>query len=392
MPAMLRFFVFLGVLLTGVSVASAKVFRLTNGDRVSGEIVAADEHAIVVETAFLGQVRIPRSALADPLPADLATTVPGPPAEAAPPPPAPPPPAPPAPTPAPVVAASETAPVAVDGESVLPDSDPEQHALSLQSLPVEAYHAWLEFWEDNFLFRTLADIYPLMDWNNKVNIGIHLQDAQKDQRTFNLGFLTTRETGKHSARFQVTYDYSETTVSSAGVDAGGEPITVRRTSPTRDRLFGNARYRYEYMKSFFIQTDTRYQREPLKRLEHVVDELVGVGYTFIDTKRVKASVTPSLGLGFRAYEDEESEWEWLISLQQDLSIALTDRLKFSEESTLTYSPFEERNFTFSLKSILENQLNRRLSLRITYELDYSERVAATARTSQSVRFGFAASF
>ena len=392
LPAMfahLRLIAVCALALSAGGALPAKVFKLTNGDRVSGELVATDENAIVVETPLLGRVRIPRAALAEPLPAEVAAVIPGP--EPSPPAPPGPPPAPPAPRPEPPALADAS--IEPPEEGPLPDSDPEQRRLRLQDLPADAYRAWIDFWEDNVVFRSLAKVYPLMDWKNKLTIGIHLQDAEKDQQTLSFGYVTEKQQGKHSARLQLNYDYSESTLTTSTFDSEGNPIKLRTTTATMDKTFGNARYRYEYVKSFFAQSDTRYQRALVKRIYHEIDELCGVGYTYLKTETLEASVTPSFGFGYRDYASDPPAWEWLVSFQQDFSVALSERVKFSEESTLTYSPFKDKNFSFYFKSVLENQLNKRISLRVTYELDYTERIDTDIeRTSQSVKFALAANF
>lgn len=353
-------FAFLVFLATARS-ASAEVFVLANGDRLTGEIVEQDATHITVQTTLMGKVRIPRSALQSP-PPDPAPAAEPPPAVAATPP------------------ASTHPPAA--------ESTPGRR----NHLPRRAYAAWNSFWEDNVFFRTLSRYYPLMDWDNRINLGISLQNAKKD--TFNLDtrFHTETRQGKHQALFDLRYQFSENTALETNT-VDGVATTTRVRSKTKDLLRGNARYRFDYVKSFFLQSDTRYSRDLVKKIFHEGDELFGIGYRWLDRDGIRSTITPSIGVGYRDIAPDNPLWQWLVSLQQDFEFRLTDRVKVTQESVLTYSPSELGDYTYHFQAGLENQLNRRLNLNLGYDLTYDERVQdADDRLTHGFSMSFGAKF
>ena len=371
-----RFFFVIFVLAGACFAASGAVFVLSNGDRLSGEIVEQDADSVTIKMAVGGAtVKLPRSALkapteGEPAPQAISLKTPATPTKTPPP-----------PSTVPVAQAEETAPTETD-----------QHQFI--GLPNRAYESWISFWEDNLLFRALARIYPLMDWKNKVDLGFFNQRAEKDEQSLTIGLLTEKRKEKHQTRLQLTYEYAKSTLIRTTIDPlTGDPKRERITTKTRDRIRGNARYRYDYVKSFFAQTDTRYQRALVSNIFHEVDELLGIGYRWIDTDRLEGTITPSVGFGYRDIVPDEPSWEWLASLQQDLTLTLTERVKISEESILTYAPSETGDITVNFKAGLENKLNQRLSLNLSYDFTYDERKEPDkGRTRNSIKLTLGAAF
>ncbi len=367
---------------THAGILSASVFELSNGDRITGELIERNEEVLVIDSPVFGRVTIPVEALVAPV---------GPPEN-------------------PEVVASERA----SGESDDSDSEedgeviaevvdsprqvasPLEQAIAsvsptgsattgsvetaaerlrdLEQLPQMAYDAWLGFWEDNILFRTLGRIYPLMGWNNQVNIGFYFRSSQQDEQRFNFRFVTERQIDRHQLRFEGQYEFARTSRQVSTTDADGNQVVHTVGQTTQDRLRSNARYRFDYVKDFFIQSDTRYTRDVPSAVHHQLDELVGIGYRWLNEARLQGSVTPSVGTGFRQIGDLEDGWTLLGSLQQDFEFILTDRLKVTQETSLTYSPGVTGDYIFVLQAGLENQLTQRLSMNLRYDMTYDDRL------------------
>lgn len=369
-------------------VLTGAVFELTNGDRISGELVERTEAAYVIDSPILGRVTIPVELLeapAGPPEPELAQADEGEPTEEA---------------SDEADDAEESAELAEAGAdeaeekssaaveeaiaSVTPAGSATTSSIEaaaerlreLEQIPQIAYGAWLRFWEDNALFRTLGRYYPLMGWNNELNIGFSLRSSQRDETRLDLRFATERRFDRHQLRFESRYEFGRSSYQSTSTDSEGNSTTRKISETTQDRLRGNLRYRFDYATHFFIQSDTRYTRDVLSSIEHQADELIGVGYRWLNDARMQGSVTPSIGIGYSEIGGAEDGWGWLGSLQQDFEFVLTERLKVTQEASITYSPGDEGNYIIVMRAGLENQMTQRLSLNLRYDFTYDDRIAS----------------
>lgn len=369
-----------------ISSANGAVFILSNGDRLTGELVAEDAESVTIQLALAGPVRIPRSALETrvvesahaPSPtgsAEVAEQQPQPDPETQ------------------IGAQSVTAEALATADTAAAETP-----VSLfRRIPGQAYDAWEHIWSDNLLFRTLSLIYPLMDWENQLSFGYSLDSGETDDSKLDLYFTTNKRAGKHQTQISLQYEFDQQTITIIDDETSDQ---IKQTNTTRNWLRGNARYRYDFRKAFFIQSDSRYQRRLKKNINHEVSELVGLGYRWLDTDSIQGTITPSLGGGYSDVTPFNPKWNWLISIQQDFSIAFSEHVKLVEESTLTYTPTSDvdessndGDIAIVFSTGLENKLNERLSLILRYEYTFDESIEkARGRTSNGIRFTLGAKF
>ncbi|MFP4283345.1 MAG: DUF481 domain-containing protein [Opitutales bacterium] len=360
----------------------AAVFELKNGDRLSGELVGWADNAIIVENAFLGEVVVPLEALVAPpmRPSPVPTLLP------------PPDPAAEAPVASEAGGVNEAEdeaegrlPPDLGAPPENPDATSDEFAADpFIVLPTRAYDAWESLWVQNPIFEAIAAMYPLRTWNNNLQIGLSFQRAEVDEEKVDLQFRTEKAGERHVFRFETRY--------LTGSATRGEGESRSKTT-TADRLTGNFRYRFNYVENFFVQSNTSYQRDLVKRIEHEGTETLGIGYRWLQRSRLEGSVTPSLGAGYSEISGEPGQWVMLASLQQDFEYALTEEIKFSQESNFTYAPAENGNYYLNLRARLENRLSQQLSLSFNYDFTYDERVPSEVEpTTQGVSFTLGANF
>ncbi len=333
------------------SLQGEDVLRFQNGDKLTGRYIAHDDGEIVFETAFLGEIRVPEGVVTLQLRQPDAESI-----------------------------------VMEEAEGRDAEDDESLTAERIDLAPKEPrFPEWTEFWDDNAVFTWLARIYPLMSWNNRIELGLNLNYAQSDTRSYLARFRTQREIGKTSYLFESSYERAQNT-DSLGV-----------VTRTRDRLQGRSRIRRTLSADnhFFAESSTRYNRDLVSRIYHDVEQTGGVGYRWLDTARWQGSVVGSLGAGYREINTTPAHFGFVATAFQDLQYRLSERITISEETNLSYVPTssDESAYLLRFRAQLESRLNTQLSLNLRYEYYYDERVTnREARTTQSVNVSIGAEF
>lgn len=333
-------------ILTGAGGVRADRLIFDNGDRLTGIYIGNEGEEVIFDSPILGRIRAPSAKVSVEIEADEPeSAVEDPPEEV-------------------------TGPVAVRVEP--PAAKPR-------------FPRWNRFWEDNIFFDTLGEIYPLMAWDNQIEFGIDLDFGESDTRSTLLRFQTERELTRWNFLFEASYEFAETT------DSTGEETR------TTDRLRGRARIRRDVneAKAFFIQSNTRYNRDIIGGIFHEVEETLGMGYRWLETTRWQSSVVASTGAGYREIGTEPARFGFVATLYQDMSYQLSESVIVSEETNFSYVPTttDQSAYLFSAQAELQTRLNAQLSLNLRYEFLFDERVVnPAARTRQSINLSLGAEF
>lgn len=341
------------------SASAVDILVLSNGDRLSGKWIETTDGVIVFESSVLGVLKVAATEASvvddEEAEAEVAGTTSEPPSEA---------PANPEPS-----------------ARQKPDKDVAPSIPPPFGRPVFA--TWQRFWEKNPVFAFLAKYYPLIAWDNKFEFGFDLEMGESDTRKYLLRFSTQEEWEKSNLLFEASYEYSDS-MNDDGV----------RTT-TRDRLRSRLRYRYDFRKAFFVESETRYRRNLVQKVYHELGQTIGIGYRVFDTDKLKLSLTPSVGAAYQDIEGTDTDYGYLAVFSQDLNYALTDRIKIAQESSVTFQPTEENDNAYlaDFNAKLTNMLNQRLSLNLRYEINYDGRVKdSIEKTSQTVSISLGANF
>jgi putative salt-induced outer membrane protein YdiY len=377
--------IFLGISVVATACTSLlpgadDVLVLANGDRITGQWIETTDEVIVFQSPLLGLLEVDatqatveresvpgpseRRALSDEL--NEATTEVGP------------------PRPSEETGKSEAPEVVAEAEA--PVEAPKASDVAKTVPPPfgrPVFATWRRFWEKNPVFAFLAEYYPLIAWDNKLELGFDLEMGEKESRNYLFRYSTKEEWERSSLLFEGSYEYSES------VSSEGERTT------TRDRLRSRLRYRYDFRKLFFVEAETRYRRNLVSKIYHELGQTVGIGYRLFDTEKMKLSFTPSVGVAYQDIDGSEKSFGYLAVFSEDLSYAFSERLKVTQESSLTYQPTEENDSAYiaEFATKLTNMLNQRLSLNLRYEVTYDDRVKdSIAKTNQTVSVSLGAEF
>lgn len=356
-----RRFIGIGTILAGLWTSlPADQLVFENGDRLTGDYVATEDGEVIFESPLLGEIQVPSEEV------EVVLDSPG-----------------------ELAGADEPDESAYEpDESAEPVPAPPAGATAVRAEPPGVrplFPRWNRFWEDNIFFETLGRIYPLMAWENKIELGFNMDFGESDTRTTVIRFQTGREVRKWDFYFESSYEYAQTTNS--------EGVQTRST----DRLQGRVRVRRDVdeSKAFFVQSNTRYNRDLVSRIYNEVEETLGMGYRWLNTSRWKSSIVASVGGGYREIEEEPGRFGFVSSLNQDMSYRLSEGVTLKEEGSLSYVPTSENDnaYLFTVRAAVESRLNAQLSLNLRYEYRFDERVTnPSARTRQSINLSLGADF
>lgn len=356
--------------------APTQIIYLVNGDRLTGRILEKTDTHLHVETDF-GELRIPLDRIAreteDRYAEASITELP------------------------PVVDSlldlarptdREKASPEETGEPDVAAADPEEAtktrtiAEEILASPPPPREEPPSMWDDNFFFRFLDRYSPIAHWDSQLQFGLVMQSGAVDQRDYSVRFVTqNRSLARREVRFEASWDYSL-----RRNDAGDR-------FRWRDRRRALLRYRYDLGDRFFFQSITRYNSEFTQGIRHAIDESVGIGYTFLDTRRFKGAVTPTIGAQYRDIRNRPTEWSGILSLFQDLEYRISSRTKLTQNLSITYYPAENNEISTRFITGLENQLSDRLRLNLRYEYSYDQTVANRAlRRQQLLSFALGTTF
>lgn len=352
--------------------AAGDIIELTNGDRITGRKTAEEDGTYVIESDLFGTIRLPVSAVATIKAAALADKAPAAgaeqPADEPPPPPESPP--------------QLVGPVPSKDEASEADNleAPSKPVATSTATPIfapappaaETLERPSSFWEDNFFFDFLNFVNPLKQWDSKLSLGYRFQSGERDKNQIIIDFQSSRKLGKDgSLRTSFMYDFSTQTFSDG------------RTEKSTDRVKGNFRYRNQYTKRLFAQANTDYLQDQVKRINHDVNQSVGVGYKLIEGKKMNASLTPSLGAQYRADEVATNEaWSFVTSIFQDMEYQWTPKVKIMQDAKATVDPLNMDQFTVDFTAGFQNQVAEWLNMTLRYEFRYDNQVRAGTRKDQ----------
>lgn len=325
------------------SMGAELVFK--NGDRLKGTIVEVGPDTVRFQSESVGEVLVPLEKVD--LKRDAAET--------------------------PLTATGNTAPSqpADSPEPVLMEKEDESRRI--QDLALER---WTALWEKNAFWAFLERYYPLKNWKNRLDFGFFFENSARKDVRYDFAFSTEKRSENHETKFNIAYAH-------------------RRIDDVanRDQTRGSLLYRYDFAESFFVQSNTRYQRRPLETVSQEFSESLGLGYRWLDEETIRGTLTPEVGVNYANIGGSADSWVFLGSMVQDLEIDISQTLKVTEDLVLQYSPSEAGDFVLNFQTGLENRITKSLSLRVVYDYIYDERVAnEDRRTRETIRVTFGARF
>ncbi|KAF0095463.1 MAG: putative salt-induced outer membrane protein [Puniceicoccaceae bacterium 5H] len=348
--------------LGGLAGAQAAEVTLSNGDKLTGEVLRVEDDKIILLSPILGEIEIPDLGVTI-VYGENETPVMVQPAEE------PEPEVTPEDMTAAAVAAEEEAAPAVDPTSGAPIGEDEQKQLE---------EVW---WHPNHLFSWLAPYYPFTEWDNSIDVGFKLENNVTDKTQILLAAETSRKFTDIELTLYGQYRYSED-----HPESGEKNVTENQ----RQSYF---RYRHDISDRLFFQSRTDYKSDEIAGIQGEYQQNVGVGYRWLDSEQWKASVTPSLGYQRRDYETLPTEDQFLGTLFQYLEYQISSRLKFKESATFRSNISNPEDYSFDFQASLENRLAAYLNMKIRYDFQYDQAVDGVVETDkQIINLTFGADF
>ncbi len=312
--------------------------QLPNGDRLTGEILERSEGVIRFRSPILGEISVPEAgttvipaapvADSQPTPESLAGLPPAPPEET-----------PPAPAPAAAVAASAAAP-----DPAAPDAPKASVAA------------------------------PRPPWKGSLELGFIQQSGRQEKVDFTIRATANRKIARDSYLANARLLYSE--------QSG-------RTSS--NRYDGSFRWRRDLSAGIFGQAITSYMTDSLKRIEHNIEQNVGLGYRILDRR----SHVVNVGLGatgqYRQDEGLGPETNLLGEVFEDYTYRVNERFTLTQDARFQLAspsrqrPIDGKTYKVRFNSALQGKVTDRVSINLRFEYEFDTSIAnPDARTDQRI--------
>ncbi|MFA5257742.1 MAG: DUF481 domain-containing protein [Opitutales bacterium] len=312
----------------------AAVVELSNGDRLSGEIISRDDDQLTLRSPIFGDLELPLSEVAqvtgdEPAPASDALTAEPPPA--------------------------------------MPQAPAARHARGALRAATAAL---------------LDRINILRNWKSNLNIGLSFLTGQTNSRSTNLSFNSERDWTKDSMRLELTQEYEI-----AETDEGEDAVT-------RNKLKATARFRHDLDNTMFVQSDSQYFFAKAKGIDHDVRQSMGLGWRLSQTDRLNINLTPSVTAQYQVIRGEDQSISCSPTLYEEVIFNWTPSINLRQEASALFPVTGETNDpSFHFAATLQNKFTDNLSMNLEYLFDYDGSVARNTEAGQhSLRMGLGMSF
>ena len=297
---------------------------LKNGDRLQGELLIESDDYITLGHPILGEIEIAKAQLAEWPP--------------------------PKPKPKPVKL-----------EPTRPTEAAKPTELQPPAPPVEEV--------DDSLFKKL----PLFVWespkqlistlqkvNSKFGFAFSDKESRRDQSDLRIFYNSRWKNGRSEYRFDTDYRYRKT---------DGDV--------SDDKYTGNFRFRRQQERNFFIQSSTVYKSDPLREINHWVEQGIGGGWK----KKVSPAFEYSLGGEASVRWEDLSQnnnaiggTSLLTTAFQDSVLKITKDYQLLQEADIYVDPEDSNNWGYSFDIKLDGKISDGFTVRLGYEYSFQNQV------------------
>ena len=356
-------------LLVAVACVSAKTeinqsgervaLQLSNGDRLSGELIWRNNGLLRIRSPILGDVTIPETALLEA--ALLSQTAPNP--------------------NGPTSARSTTNPLPrLKAPAPPPDTSPVASAPSAKSSPSTSN-------------SESAKVPPIKPWKGKLEFGYAQQTGLKNTLNYNVRGEAEKQFHQHSLRTTARLLYAE-----------------QNNRPNADRTDANFRWRYQLSKRTFAQALTTYLRDEITQIHANFEQNAGLGYRVIDKKRHALNIGAGITGQYRDWDAGTNGFAPYGEIFEDYTFKINDRINLVQDAVFQYSPEDRafnipatgrvakvnpqaQNYKIRFNTSLQGKVTERISvnLRYEYELDNAIQIKdarKNERITSAIGFAF----
>jgi putative salt-induced outer membrane protein YdiY len=352
---------FVGLLsLAGVSVRADEL-ETKSGERLTGRILKETADYVEFESAAFGKLRVEREAIVrldrDGKPQQAASTA-STPGQAV-------------PAASPAGQAVASVPAATPASTSAPSS-PEAAGANPASQPQQAKNV-----PEDKTIKFFDRINVLKTWDSRLTFGIAYRRGQDSDNNIDARFRSEKTVPQVRSYLIEARYYRKDNVSPEG-----EKTVDDDNSFSEFRFRQALRRRQSIRPRWFLQSNSRYYRDPMVNLLHEVTQTGGIGYLVVDRTRVKLSVIPAAGIQYADYGPEESGLHFVAGAYQDFQWDLTKALKILESVYFFQDPFNVG--THALRFHLEQvqMMTRHLSMGIAYDYTFDGQVGKPVKQNQ----------
>lgn len=341
---------FLGLLLSAWADLRADELLTTGGERLKGRIVAETPEYVEFLSDALGAVRVARSAIArlerDPSP-DPKAAAPG------------------APVKAPAWTSADASP------AVPPESGPTPQTAAAEGARNAPVPDTSTGQESETLNRALRRYYPLRGWKTSFRFGLMARRGQDSDTSVDLALRSSKtDAKKREYQFEFRF-YRKDNVHSDNTRTASD-----------NNLTGEFRVRQNIRPRWFLQSNTRYYRDPVINLLHEGTQTGGAGYWLLAGDRLKLSAGPALGVQYTEYTTELG-WHFVAGFYQDLQWQLLESFRIREEIYYFQDPWNTANHAVRLNLEVTQQLSRIMSLSFSWDYSFEGEVGGNITQNQN---------
>lgn len=234
---------------------------------------------------------------------------------------------------------------------------------------------------------------PDSPWKGKLEFGFQQQSGRSDTTQLSIRGDAEKKAGDDTLRLEARALYSE-----------------QYEATTSDRYDALFRWRHELSPKIFGQLQSSYTKDRVKRIDHNVEQNVGVGYRVLQRERHQGSVGVGATAQYRDADGVESGMTYLGEVFQDYVYKLNGRLTFTQGGSIVYSPDERTryavsgstvypmdegatNYRLRFNAALQGNVTEKVSLNLRFEYEFDNAILdPKAKTDQrittSVGYGF----
>ncbi len=217
-------------------------------------------------------------------------------------------------------------------------------------------------------------INPFRHWSSKATLGYVWIGAENRRQDWLLLYEAHRKGEAMEFKFAGRWDYATSKI--------GETESKKE----QDRYRVMLQIRQNLSPRVFAQSRTHYVKDLIRKINHELDQSVGLGWRLVERDRVSLSFVPSATVRYVEVNGFSEGWESRITFFQDFEWILSPRVAFREEFAMSFEPHNSGDSDYELILMLENRISERLSLDLRYEyyFEYGVGVGIERKTQKFI--------
>jgi putative salt-induced outer membrane protein YdiY len=190
-------------------------------------------------------------------------------------------------------------------------------------------------------------------WTGRFDVGYTWQSGRTDKSELSLRAQGDRRVGIHEYRALAEFLYGE-------VDG----------TRNAQRFTSTFRWRADLSERLFTQALTLYESDRVREIRNRVEQNVGLGYRFVKTDTMEASIVPGFTLQYTDETGVDDRWDYLASAFQDFRWRFSEAYRFEQDVAFLIDPSETDDFIVRFNAGVIGTLTESINLSIRYQYLY----------------------